>query len=93
MTENRSYSYSDFRPETVSIHPRTKSNYYQILELCVVLCCVGILYRDTEISEENIIDREEQEMGRRGHRFVLPEDGYEWKKYGQKFIKNIGKFR
>ncbi|KAJ4724014.1 WRKY transcription factor [Melia azedarach] len=48
---------------------------------------------DTEISEENIIDREEQEMGRRGHRFVLPEDGYEWKKYGQKFIKNIGKFR
>lgn len=27
------------------------------------------------------------------HRLVLPEDGYEWKKYGQKFIKNIAKFR
>ncbi|XP_039783154.1 WRKY transcription factor 28-like [Panicum virgatum] len=23
----------------------------------------------------------------------MPEDGYEWKKYGQKFIKNIQKFR
>ncbi|XP_031400171.1 WRKY transcription factor 18-like [Punica granatum] len=23
----------------------------------------------------------------------LPADGYEWKKYGQKFIRNIGKFR
>lgn len=23
----------------------------------------------------------------------LPQDGYEWKKYGQKFIRNIGKFR
>ncbi|KDO54478.1 WRKY transcription factor 23 [Citrus sinensis] len=34
-----------------------------------------------------------QEMDRRVHRLVLPEDGYEWKKYGQKFIKNIRKFR
>jgi hypothetical protein len=24
---------------------------------------------------------------------VMPEDGYEWKKYGQKFIKNIRKNR
>jgi hypothetical protein len=24
---------------------------------------------------------------------VMPEDGYEWKKYGQKFIKNIQKIR
>ncbi|KAF8035371.1 hypothetical protein BT93_C1409 [Corymbia citriodora subsp. variegata] len=28
-----------------------------------------------------------------GSRLQLPEDGYEWKKYGQKFIKNIDKFR
>ncbi|KAK3409649.1 hypothetical protein EUGRSUZ_J01756 [Eucalyptus grandis] len=26
-------------------------------------------------------------------RLQLPQDGYEWKKYGQKFIRNIGKFR
>jgi hypothetical protein len=32
-------------------------------------------------------------MDGRGFRLVLPEDGYEWRKYGQKFIKNIGKFR
>nr|QWQ79558.1 WRKY transcription factor protein 40 [Zanthoxylum armatum] len=45
-------------------------------------------------SEDNYNDREEvKEMDRRAHRLVLPEDGYEWKKYGQKFIKNIGKFR
>lgn len=43
-------------------------------------------------NEEN--DGEDaQEMNRRVHRLVLPEDGYEWKKYGQKFIKNIRKFR
>lgn len=34
---------------------------------------------------------EEQDMDAR--RLVLPEDGYEWRKYGQKFIRNIGKFR
>jgi len=28
-----------------------------------------------------------------GSQLVMPEDGYEWKKYGQKFIKNIQKFR
>ncbi|XP_030524380.1 probable WRKY transcription factor 33 [Rhodamnia argentea] len=28
-----------------------------------------------------------------GNRLELPQDGYEWRKYGQKFIKNIGKFR
>ncbi|XP_006651653.1 WRKY transcription factor WRKY24-like [Oryza brachyantha] len=28
-----------------------------------------------------------------GVQFVMPEDGYEWKKYGQKFIKNIQKNR
>ncbi|KAJ6944758.1 WRKY transcription factor 25 [Populus alba x Populus x berolinensis] len=39
-------------------------------------------------------DREEQDTDhRRGQRLVLPEDGHEWKKYGQKFIKKIGKFR
>ncbi|CAL4943494.1 unnamed protein product [Urochloa decumbens] len=26
-----------------------------------------------------------------GNQLVMPEDGYEWKKYGQKFIKNIQK--
>ncbi len=36
---------------------------------------------------------EEQEMDLGGQRLVLPEDGYEWRKYGQKFIKNIGKMR
>ncbi|KAB1227727.1 putative WRKY transcription factor 57 [Morella rubra] len=36
---------------------------------------------------------EEQDMEQRGHRLVLPEDGYQWKKYGQKFIRNIGKVR
>ncbi|KAF9686526.1 hypothetical protein SADUNF_Sadunf03G0167800 [Salix dunnii] len=29
-------------------------------------------------------DREEQDTDRGGQRLVLPEDGYEWKKYGQK---------
>ncbi|XP_066386582.1 WRKY transcription factor 71-like [Miscanthus floridulus] len=28
-----------------------------------------------------------------GSQLVMPEDGYEWKKYGQKFIKNIQKIR
>ncbi|XP_059593296.1 probable WRKY transcription factor 2 isoform X2 [Vitis vinifera] len=37
--------------------------------------------------------REGQETERSSYRLVLPADGYEWKKYGQKFIKNIGKFR
>ncbi|KAM5582231.1 WRKY transcription factor 44-like [Rosa sericea] len=27
------------------------------------------------------------------NKLVIPEDGYEWKKYGQKFIKNVRKFR
>ncbi|KAK9273129.1 hypothetical protein L1049_017936 [Liquidambar formosana] len=38
--------------------------------------------------------REEQDTDDRAdNRLVLPEDGYGWKKYGQKFIKNIGKYR
>ncbi|KAM3693001.1 hypothetical protein ACB098_08G130700 [Castanea mollissima] len=44
-----------------------------------------------EILEEGYI--EEQDMDRGSYRLVLPEDGYEWRKYGQKFIKNIGKMR
>ncbi|PON95653.1 WRKY domain containing protein [Trema orientale] len=40
---------------------------------------------------------EEQDIepaaGNNIYKLVLPKDGYEWKKYGQKFIKNIGKFR
>ncbi|KAJ6702744.1 WRKY TRANSCRIPTION FACTOR PROTEIN 1-RELATED [Salix viminalis] len=50
-----------------------------------------IYVRIRETHEE--VDREEQDTGRGGQRLVLPEDGYEWKKYGQKFIKNIGKIR
>ncbi|KAJ4840842.1 hypothetical protein Tsubulata_018731 [Turnera subulata] len=43
-------------------------------------------------EEEN--KREERDVDRAaGHRLVLPDDGYEWRKYGQKFIQNIGKFR
>ncbi|KAK7821184.1 putative wrky transcription factor 26 [Quercus suber] len=30
-------------------------------------------------------------MDRGGYRLVLPEDGYEWRKYGLKFIKKSGK--
>ncbi|KAF8398596.1 hypothetical protein HHK36_017527 [Tetracentron sinense] len=37
--------------------------------------------------------REEQLIDMEGHNLVIPEDGYAWKKYGQKFIKNIGKNR
>ncbi|KAL5765312.1 hypothetical protein ACOSP7_017589 [Xanthoceras sorbifolium] len=46
-------------------------------------------------SEEDLNREDEQDqlMERRSHRLELPEDGYEWKKYGQKFIKNIAKFR
>ncbi|CAL4926507.1 unnamed protein product [Urochloa decumbens] len=33
------------------------------------------------------------EAGNGGCQLVMPEDGYEWKKYGQKFIKNIRKNR
>ncbi|KAK2641548.1 hypothetical protein Ddye_023311 [Dipteronia dyeriana] len=43
--------------------------------------------------EEGLNREDEQDMERRSHRLKLPEDGYEWKKYGQKFNKNIGKFR
>ncbi|KAI4304857.1 hypothetical protein MLD38_040318 [Melastoma candidum] len=31
--------------------------------------------------------------GSRSSGIELPEDGFEWKKYGQKFIKNISKLR
>nr|WGV38239.1 WRKY [Loropetalum chinense var. rubrum] len=43
-----------------------------------------------EADEERF--REEQDADR-GNRLVLPEDGHQWKKYGQKFIKKIHKFR
>lgn len=35
----------------------------------------------------------EAEAGNGSQLMVVPEDGYEWKKYGQKFIKNIQKIR
>nr|XP_010932751.1 probable WRKY transcription factor 43 [Elaeis guineensis] len=35
----------------------------------------------------------EREDVREGRSLTLPEDGYEWKKYGQKFIQNIRKYR
>lgn len=39
---------------------------------------------------------EEDQLGtspEAGGQLVMPEDGYQWKKYGQKFIKNIQKIR
>ncbi|XP_062215042.1 WRKY transcription factor 71-like [Phragmites australis] len=36
---------------------------------------------------------EEAAAAGNGSQLVLPEDGYEWNKYGQKFIKNIQKIR
>lgn len=58
-----------------------------ILSFCVYIC-----YNNRDQNEDD--DREEeQEKDLRGHRLVLPEDGFEWKKYGQKFIKTIRKFR
>ncbi|EXB94823.1 hypothetical protein L484_005079 [Morus notabilis] len=42
------------------------------------------------LEEEQDMDPETEKYT---YKLVLPEDGYEWKKYGQKFIKNIGKFR
>ncbi|XP_026666347.1 WRKY transcription factor 71-like [Phoenix dactylifera] len=35
----------------------------------------------------------EGEDAREGRSPMMPEDGYEWKKYGQKFIQNIRKNR
>ncbi|XP_010276400.1 PREDICTED: WRKY transcription factor 44-like [Nelumbo nucifera] len=37
--------------------------------------------------------REDQVVDRECTNLVMPEDGHIWKKYGQKFIKNIGKTR
>ncbi|XAR59922.1 hypothetical protein NMG60_11033103 [Bertholletia excelsa] len=37
--------------------------------------------------------REEQEVERSNNRVVVPDDGFEWKKYGQKFIRSINKNR
>ncbi|XP_042481672.1 probable WRKY transcription factor 26 [Macadamia integrifolia] len=38
--------------------------------------------------------REEQVIGNKeANNLVIPEDGHSWKKYGQKFIKNIRKTR
>ena len=52
-----------------------------------------MIYREAD-QEELIISREKKETNRSSsYRLTLPSDGYEWKKYGQKFIKNIGKFR
>ncbi|CAN6317394.1 unnamed protein product [Urochloa humidicola] len=49
----------------------------------------------TEIEnggERNGVGEEAAAAGN-GNQLVMPEDGYEWKKYGQKFIKNIQKIR
>nr|XP_034893394.1 WRKY transcription factor 44-like [Populus alba] len=48
--------------------------------------------RETSMETEEHTE-EQQHTDRGRQRLVLPEDGFEWKKYGQKFIKNIGKFR
>ncbi|KAJ8760039.1 hypothetical protein K2173_010895 [Erythroxylum novogranatense] len=44
-----------------------------------------------EGEEEEVETREEHDSGTA--RLVLPEDGYEWRKYGQKYIQNIRKWR
>ncbi|CAD6342407.1 unnamed protein product [Miscanthus lutarioriparius] len=47
-------------------------------------------------GERNQRGEEEEEAAAEagnGSQLVMPEDGYEWKKYGQKFIKNIQKIR
>ncbi|XP_040992982.1 probable WRKY transcription factor 43 [Juglans microcarpa x Juglans regia] len=47
-----------------------------------------------QIDQDGYRDQDDQQdIDGRGYRLVLPEDGYEWKKYGQKFIKNVGKVR
>ncbi|KDP45892.1 hypothetical protein JCGZ_15452 [Jatropha curcas] len=49
---------------------------------------------ESSMEVEDQENREEQDVDlQESHRLVFPEDGYEWRKYGQKFIKNIGKFR
>nr|USN24513.1 WRKY transcription factor [Panax notoginseng] len=52
---------------------------------------------NTEESTSMEYSREEEQLdidrGVLSTRLVLPEDGFEWRKYGQKFIKNIGKTR
>ena len=52
--------------------------------------CSMYNYQSRETEEHT---EEQQHTDRGRQRLVLPEDGFEWKKYGQKFIKNIGKFR
>ncbi|CAN6298371.1 unnamed protein product, partial [Urochloa humidicola] len=45
--------------------------------------------REEERKEEKDVPSEASNVSQ----LVIPEDGYEWKKYGQKFIKNIQKNR
>ncbi|CAN6282037.1 unnamed protein product [Urochloa humidicola] len=45
--------------------------------------------REEERKEEKDLPSE----AGNGSQLLIPEDGYEWKKYGQKFIKNIQKKR
>jgi hypothetical protein len=55
--------------------------------------------RESGGGERNQREEEEEAAGTaaaeagNGSQLVMPEDGYEWKKYGQKFIKNIQKIR
>lgn len=53
-----------------------------------------LLYREFEEEDDEGYGEEQDIEPTPGNSKVfLPKDGYEWKKYGQKFIKNIGKFR
>ncbi|CAL9104037.1 unnamed protein product [Musa textilis] len=38
-------------------------------------------------------DKAEQPMATANKQPSMPEDGYRWNKYGQKYIKNVGKIR
>ena len=48
---------------------------------------------EVEVEVEAAAAAEASSETGNGSQLVMPEDGYEWKKYGQKFIKNIQKFR
>ncbi|KAL6637191.1 hypothetical protein ACP70R_024763 [Stipagrostis hirtigluma subsp. patula] len=49
--------------------------------------------RAGERNKNKVEEEAPSETGSGSQLLEMPEDGYEWKKYGQKFIKNIQKIR